>query len=98
MLFALHSLHSLVSIRNYIALKPGDGYFRAFLKFSIHTKLHRSKTLLAPLNKLYRLVSIRNYIALKQMKYRINVVAGLVSIRNYIALKQECLARNSKKV
>ena len=35
---------SLVSIRNYIALKPVYQILRIHLWFSIHTKLHRSKT------------------------------------------------------
>ena len=77
----------LVSIRNYIALKlrviPRD----ITLGFSIHTKLHRSKTRALSPQELASLVSIRNYIALKHaLKFR-SLSSSLVSIRNYIALK-----------
>ena len=57
-------------------------------RFSIHTKLHRSKTHSEPQGTAVFLVSIRNYIALKRIFRSISAPSRLVSIRNYIALKR----------
>ena len=80
---------SLVSIRNYIALKLQQFQPRNPRKFSIHTKLHRSKTTSLRVLAEASLVSIRNYIALKLAMISLLGKPSLVSIRNYIALKHD---------
>ena len=64
-------------------------------QFSIHTKLHRSKTDFYWPALANSLVSIRNYIALKPDLAAAMNELRLVSIRNYIALKLDQLRAQS---
>ena len=86
---------SLVSIRNYIALKQNvPCYGKAGGLVSIRNYIALKHTLfLFP--AVLCLVSIRNYIALKQRQTTQPKCDRLVSIRNYIALKPQIEAQAS---
>ena len=78
----------LVSIRNYIALKLTMADRSDNTMFSIHTKLHRSKTPYV-IFRVICLFSIHTKLhRSKTGAVKKDSVMSLVSIRNYIALKQ----------
>ena len=91
----METLHSLVSIRNYIALKHTANELLGLVSLVSIRNYIALKQYYAYCEECKGLVSIRNYIALKLEPYKPFDLTSLVSIRNYIALKPQIEAQAS---